>query len=335
MNRPARRVGMTLIELLAVVTVIALLAALLIPAVQSAREAARRVQCSNNLKQMGLALHQYAESQGTFPGGYLPNQGLIRQSYLMPLLPYLEQRALYDSYNANFVPPRGIPFSDPNNTVRRAELAVLLCPLESTWRSDPDEVFAQNKPTNYAANCGSDYSDGDGVFIARSLGPRDITDGLSQTSGVSEWIIGQGIDSTTPLRNPGMQADRLGSTWTLYDPIAVNDVEKLYVACESINSTRGVLQTGYKGSPWVDGGFAATQYNHKMPPNTPSCRYSALTEGQLSSAAAITAGSRHHGGAFTLLMDGGVRFVKSSVQRRIWASMGTRNGGEVNTATLP
>ena len=327
MNRPARRDGFTLIEVLVVVAVIALLAALLIPAVQAAREAARRARCANNLKQIGLALHQHAESRGTFPSGYQPNQNFAALSYLVPLLPYLDQHALYDALNVNFVPPRNVAFIDPNWTVLQTDLSVLLCPSDPDWMSHPEDVIADNKPTNYAANCGSDYYSGDGVFIAQPLAPRDITDGLSHTAGVSEWIIGKGTKFNAVNGVANIQGDRLGSTWSLAAPIAADNWDDFARVCENLDPHDSFVTQPYKGSPWVSGGAGGTQYNHLLPPNKPSCRFRTLS--------ATTAGSRHGNGMHTLLMDGGVRFVKESVQRRLWVALGTRGGGDADDATLP
>ena len=210
MDSFARRHGLTLIEMLVVIAVVGLLASLLIPAVQGARESARRAQCLNNLRQIGIALQQHAETHGMYPSGQNMMMGPVRASYLVPLLPYLEQGGLFNAINFDFVPPTGVAFKDPNDTIYEANLSVLLCPSDADWRSlGPWELICYMKPTNYAANAGNAGSSGDGVFISQALAPRDLTDGLSQTVGVAEWIIGKGSEYTI---NEGrhLRGDRLG-----------------------------------------------------------------------------------------------------------------------------
>src|SRR4051812_16337754 len=132
----ARRRGFTLIELLVVIAIIGVLIALLLPAVQAAREAARRMQCTNNLKQVGLALHNYHDVWGRFPMGSVqvdsPN-GSYRRPFLSSLLPFLEQRNLFDSYNYD------LSFQvDQNETTRTSIVAVFACP------SDSQQTFVNN-----------------------------------------------------------------------------------------------------------------------------------------------------------------------------------------------
>lgn len=331
MNRNQRHVGFTLIEILVVIAIIALIVAMLVPAVMSAREAARRIQCVNNLKQIGVALHQHAESRGVFPSGYQMSSGELKPSYLVGLLSYLDQKPLYDSLNFTFVPPRNVPFGMPNLTVTRAIVSVLLCPSDSSWLSNTTDIIILEKPTNYASNCGpSDQDNPDGVFLAKPIGPRDIPDGLSYTVGVSEWIIGKGT-RYSPGVGEDISGDRLGSTWGVRGPFSPADLDSFVRECTVLDMTRAFLGNSYKGSPWVNGGLATTQYNHTMPPNTPSCRYQAISGGGNDPLIiqAATAGSRHGGGANSLSMDGSVRFVKETVNRQVWAALGTRAGREV------
>lgn len=342
MNRLARRHGLTLIEVLVVLAIIALLAALLIPAVMSAREAARRVQCANNLKQIGLALHQHAEARGTFPPGTTLSQGDLQPSYLVHLLPYLDQPALHAAINFTYRAPEGIS-GDVQGTVRMAKLAVLLCPSDPDWMSHHVlERISFERATNYAGNAGTE-PDGileNGVFTARVIGPRDITDGLSQTAGVAEWIIGAGTDFRYDT-GPNIRGDRLGSIWTL-DPTTLprNDPDAFARSCIALDANRATVSYGSKGAPWMNGGVGSSQYDHVLPPNSPSCNYSVESRGYVAEPGtyflARSAGSRHSGGVHTLFMDSSVRFVKTSIERHIWSALSTRRGREiVDVSSLP
>ena len=311
MNHCNRR-GFTLIELLAVIAVIGILVALLLPAVQAAREAARRAQCASHLRQIGLAIQQHAEVHGAFPAG---SGKPLDASYLVQILPYLEQRPLYDSINLQLTDVHSV-FSNANMTARMAPPSIFLCPSDSQRRS-----ISSANAMNYAGNSGGDSKDGEGVFIGRPLSPRDVIDGLSQTVGVSEWIVGPGewifeANSTTA------RGHRLGSVYTTRQSFAPNELEAFARLCAGFTSDQVQVSLPYKGDPWLTSGLGATQYNHTLPPNLPSCSGSPWTE-------AITAGSFHVGGAYSLRMDGGVQYVKESVDPRIWSAVGTRFSGEV------
>ena len=169
------RDGFTLIEMLVVILIIAILAALLIPAVQRARESARRITCINNLKNLGLAIHNHEANFNTFPSG----SGPIGASYLVKLLPYIEQVQLYNSLNLQVLPTKVI-IGMENSTAFTCQVASFSCPSDS-FRSDAISYAA----TSYAANAGSNGKNfvyGDGAFIGRALAPNEITDGLSPSS---------------------------------------------------------------------------------------------------------------------------------------------------------
>jgi prepilin-type N-terminal cleavage/methylation domain-containing protein/prepilin-type processing-associated H-X9-DG protein len=219
MRRPIRH-GLTLIELLVVIGIISVLVALLIPAVQSAREAARRVQCSNNLKQIALGMHSYLNNVGTFPPGYLSLVLVSSQQALPPgetnpgptipgddggpgwsghamILPYLEQRPLYDQLNVTL----GVD-NPANSTSVHTTLAVFQCPSDGQWKPLVDVPYEQSSAGIICRMAGSNaiMSAGtirptcrscrdsfDGIFGRNlAIGPADITDGLSQTFGGGE-----------------------------------------------------------------------------------------------------------------------------------------------------
>ncbi len=236
----AARRGFTLIELLVVITIIGLLIALLLPAVQSAREAARRMQCVNNLKQLGLALHNYEGTHHAFPPGYVsafradgsdtgPGWG-----WAAMLLPQLEQKPLFDAINFS------LPIeSPPNSTGRLPTLAAFLCPSDAAkpswtaWVRDssgiPSRPICDVASANYVGVYGTSDPgiDGDGLFYRDSgVGIRDITDGTARTIAVGERSLSLGeatwVGSVTdavlfPVDNdgigyPGPKEDR-GWCW--------------------------------------------------------------------------------------------------------------------------
>ena len=336
MNRIRNR-GLTLIEMLVVIAVIALLAALLIPAIQSVRETARRAQCANNLKQLGIALNEHLANRGTYPSGIRPDTNpTAPSSYLVALLPCLDQQPLYNSINFFFVPPNGVSIISPNDTVYRAELAVLLCPAENAWKSQRSELITYEKPTNYPGNSGGGVVIDDGVIITRALGPRDIKDGLGQTAGVSEWIIGTGAPQQGGDYRQAW-GDQLGGIWSLRGPIAQNDFPTFQRMCLDLEIQKANLSVSNKGTPWVQAGYGDTQYNHALTPNSPSCIYSGGSSNlNFFGFQAYSAGSLHGNGANILFLDGSVHFAKQSIERSVWHAYGTRAGHEiVDATTLP
>jgi len=302
----------TLIELLVVIAIIAVLIALLLPAVQSAREAARRSQCINNLKQMGIGMHNHHDAQGTFPAGTL---NAPRQPWSMRILPYLEQGALSNALNmansAHFYLPQ-------QSTVVAATISVYLCP------SDPNggnTITQSNQPTrrkgNYAANWGNSHHDQGnpnpfagpngtvvpirGAFRVNTAtvpayGARDFTDGLSGTMMLSEIIDALSTSTLIDVR---------GDTWS-DSRCAFN-----YMAYTPPNS---------KIPDQVDG---SKDCNYPFQTNPP-CRV-----GNGSQPDYAAARSFHSGGVNVLFADGSVKFIKNSVNLETWRSLSTKDGGEI------
>ena len=341
MNRTRRLDrGFTLIELLVVIAIIAVLIALLLPAVQAAREAARRSQCVNNLKQIGLGLHNYESSISGFPTSELERfgpSGNVSPSSLAMLLPYMEQTPLYNAMNfgagGNSI---WNSRSDQNWTVQYTVVNVFLCP------SDTTRLTAAYGPTNYQSTAGADANNFNsttsvrtitnvqshaGVFNGLSVSNKmgSIVDGTSNTVGFSEVIKGVGATNTWDPLKPGAHVSKLSTVNT-------NNPQTDYAACKTVDRSAANITGGWPlGAGWWWGRSGQTRYSHVMTPNTVHCGFSngSSIANSDSNLDAITASSRHSGGVNALMMDGSVRFIKDSVGPPIWWALATRAGGEV------
>lgn len=311
---PTHRQGFTLIEVLVVVSIMAVLFVLLIAAVQQAREAARRSRCVNNLRQVGLALNAFVSRNEAFPS---PNSGPML-SFYVPLLPYLDQSALYSSINVEVDAPGVVP---ENRTAAMVSIGVLLCP------SDPPQSAGAGW-TSYAGNRGVCVKtpppvrfEYDGVFAVGATRPRGITDGLSNTAAVSEWLLGR-----PPVRRSkgqGMLRDERRTVFKTSRGHADPDWPKSFpVQCNSLDLSNATIAGIVKGIPWIEGEFGRTLYNHLMPINGRSCSNG-------TQFGAYTAGSTHPGGANVLFADGHVNFLRDSMTPAVWRALGTRSGGEM------
>jgi prepilin-type N-terminal cleavage/methylation domain-containing protein/prepilin-type processing-associated H-X9-DG protein len=347
--------GFTLIELLVVIAIIAILIALLLPAVQAAREAARRTQCVNNLKQLGIALHNYEGTYGGFPPaaitGLWPANPAVPAAYyrwgtLAFLTPFLEQTNVFNALNFSFplyLPTATYPgtgISAPNTTVVGTMVNLFLCPSDRMQKitttdgfyGGPDRDFA---PTNYpfcigdGAN-GSDLTNPDGTFRINTLTRiASITDGLSNTAFGSESLLGPGVQTTIP-NTPGSYS--LNS----YDVLFLN-AHWQGTSAASINTANCLaapsLSTERMGS-WVDGTYGYGVYDHHFTPNSTSFDCITVVHSAQGADLGLAEGwkaarSRHPGGVNVLFGDGSVHFFKNSIDPITWGAIATRAGGEV------
>ncbi|QDV36096.1 DUF1559 family PulG-like putative transporter [Tautonia plasticadhaerens] len=318
----ATRRGFTLIEVLVVVAVIGILVALLLPAVQMARESSRRAQCSNNLRQIGLALHNYEAALRAYPfgvGGWAPAGREPRWSAHSQLLPYLEQPALFDALNFVGVPWAHDPIPDNlwNRSILQATVSGFLCPSDAVSPADT-LVYGHS---SYRGNAGTqpinlpgDSPDGsgrnDGAFWFQSaIRTANVRDGLGNTAMFSERC----------LFDPGL-VDPLGDFFLSGDSIE---------SCRSagpMTSPRMLVANQRPGGRWADGNALYTRYHHVLPPGSPSCLLGGIED--YGSPVVSTASSRHPGGVNLLTGDGSVHFVKSTIDPEVWKAYGTVAGGE-------
>jgi prepilin-type N-terminal cleavage/methylation domain-containing protein len=326
------RKAFTLVELLTVVAVIGLLAALLLPAVQRAREAARRAQCQGSLRQLGIALTSYQTAAGVYPFGVGADGDGAGFTYTSPanrrfsmhsqMLPYLEQSVLFNGLNF-FVPPffpnqdgdpTGADGPGPNYTVAEVWVDAFVCP--SDFDRMPSRPWGQ---LNYRSCNGSTWSGrvGDGMFGQTTrIGPANVRDGLSNTAAMSERIRGhddyENVDVTTDqFRLAGLWTEATFTEWCA----TLSDAEAISLPKQPQNATAGMT--------WLEGNMSWTRYNHVLTPGHKTCINGVTWNGVI-----MTASSRHDGGVGLLLGDGSVRFVKETVSPDVWRALGTIAGGE-------
>lgn len=345
-----RRAGFTLIELLVVIAIIGVLIALLLPAVQAAREAARRAQCTNQLKQLGIAIHNYHDVFRALPFGkgldysmVLPSAPMYaRWSTHSQLLMFMEQKPLFDSINFSLPPESpsldtmGMGFmpayQDPdrsNMTASRIVISTFLCPSdgntggdwpagnnyfgnEGTWLCDLcDQMPSTTAPGEMAR----------GPFYNRScVNLSSMTDGTSQTAFFSERIRGNGSAS------PRSDMYQMNNQLTL---------DQTYQACTTLDTTMAMPMTSRIGACWVIGDMTCTTYNHVGGPNKRTCAGmpSDMSGSMANMSVQLPPSSYHPGGVNLLMGDGGVRFIKDSIALPAWRALSTRNGGEVLSAS--
>jgi prepilin-type N-terminal cleavage/methylation domain-containing protein/prepilin-type processing-associated H-X9-DG protein len=321
----SRRHGFTLIELLVVIAIIAVLIALLLPAVQAAREAARRIQCTNNLKQFGLAMHNYHQAHGTFPIGIMGIRGPTprypqvgdtsgannRRTWVYSIAPFIEQGALFQSFNFN------LPWNHATQTtVLRTYMAACHCPSDPNTDSIEEQSSSNHRPKgNYMVNWGNTHYDQDRsnnpfkgpagtvMFIGspfsldNCFGVQNLTDGTSNTLLLAEVIVG------APKGTAQSLSDHRGDIY--------ND------------DHNGAMFMAYTTPNSLIPDYVPTYCQHPFGQNPPCLN---------KSPAFNAARSFHPGGVNATMADGSVKFVKNNVNITTWRALGTPNGGEVLSA---
>lgn len=303
-----RRPGFTLIEVLVVIAVIGLLVALLLPAVQMAREAARRTSCISNLKQIGLAMHNYHSTCGSFPGSSVARQF----SPHVALLPHLDQATLYNSINVCLIRPGPSPML--NKTAQTTQVGIFLCPSEAL------PSYGQAS-TSYAGCVGYGFQiqkKRNGLFTHPCVSMAGLVDGASHTAAFSEWLL------APPPADHGAGHDRRRYNFRLEELIHPNQFDRFTSTCLQADPSRNKYGANARGVGWMNPSEGKTLYNHDITMNGPSC-----LNGDYVPEGAWTAGSFHSGTANVLFADGHVRPMKESIETRVWQSASTRAGGEV------
>jgi prepilin-type N-terminal cleavage/methylation domain-containing protein/prepilin-type processing-associated H-X9-DG protein len=348
MRRSKSDRGFTLIELLVVISIIAVLIALLLPAVQAAREAARRAQCVNNLKQIGLAMHNYHSTNDTFPlHSELVVDGTSSYAawspgYLVFALPYMEGNPLANAFNYQAPCLTGCSgaASARNSTVYNSSVQSFLCPSDA----NAGGVFPQ--ASSYSCSVGPQFCLGDaaecgtkvGLFgYSSAFGIRDCLDGSSNTVAVAEARTGN--NSGTASKDGSeyfWSQSALG--WPVNPPSGKGNDQVMPVGAANLTTylascdTQRASATGENHdahSRWSTARMGTgTSISMILTPNSThaDCTWYPGTMGLYSSR------SRHPGGVNTLLADGSVHFIKNSVSQITWWALGTKAGGEVISA---
>jgi prepilin-type N-terminal cleavage/methylation domain-containing protein/prepilin-type processing-associated H-X9-DG protein len=320
------RRGFTLVELLVVIAIIAVLISLLLPAVQRVREAAARISCSNNLKQIGLALHNYHGAMKALPPAQNPFPLVF--SPQARILPYIEQDNLQKLIN--FTQPPLDFFgtgTNPNDNASptcasKFEVKLFLCPSDAVSPRVPGSAYGA---TNYVACVGSgtvasgSFAQGDGIFWISPVRLTDIVDGTSNTVAFSETLLGNGNTSTGATPSDP-QRERL---------LVLLPMIPTPTTCSS-GGGAGTFWSGQRSAKWINGHYGDALYNHFYTPNAANWDCGDSYGGGTSSDMALTAArSNHPGGVNVLFADGSVHFISNAINSVTWRALATRAGGEV------
>jgi len=352
MSSSQSRRAFTLVELLVVIAIIGVLIALLLPAVQAAREAARRSQCSNHQKQLGIALHNYHDVYNKFPwlrgGRNNPNANRCGDYHgIIALLPFYEQGARFDLINTDL--PARDPW-DSNYLPWQGQIPILVCPSSNLppVRNHP-RVAQRSYHFSVGTTINNNYAgETNGLFSFQTLNPsaapvcagstlqkgfRDITDGSSNTIAVSEKGAGAEVGSRT-IYGQSIFNSNLNNLVNNPAICLATAVNRRYLPAFSIATYTTADLWGFGHSHWA-------AFTTILPPNSPSCYQGG---GNPSNAPGVYSVSSYHpGGALACMADGSVRFVNETINCGnfgnitpardfgVWGALGTIAGGETNT----
>ena len=352
--------GFTLVELLVVIAIIGVLVALLLPAVQAAREAARRSQCSNALKQFGLAMHNYADVFKVFPARRSGTNGTIskdgnrsqanyfRMSAFIPLLPFIEQKPLFDAivaggkYGSTTYAAGGPAAWNTSYPPFRTQVAILLCPSDKT----PPPTASQVGRNSYAFSLGDQIINHNsntklvrGIFGSQLCkGFKDITDGSSNTIAMSErvWSGAFGLRTANGEEAKATTASNVSSVSTNPGTCLAKANGQEFI---------GIRIKGMFGALWSDGQAERVAFNTVLPPNSPSCVNDANQNAD-SNGGVLNAASYHPNGVNAVFADGSVRFIAQNINTGnraakpvnagrspygVWGALGSTDGREAVT----
>jgi prepilin-type N-terminal cleavage/methylation domain-containing protein len=332
MNRHhTRSRGFTLIELLVVIAIIAILIALLLPAVQQAREAARRSQCKNSLKQVGLALHNYESSFTRLPPGSIVSGITPNGSSPIPhFLPNFDAANAYNLFNFG----ADINNSADNLAARTQKLPVLNCPshpVKAPFITSAAQCAGGCGTSTYVQSLGANanYAANNGPF-GRSYGARfaDITDGMSNTGLFGEIRIGPsdgtGTTGVVPAGDPDDYNVATNLAFATFDAGANGVSGDTAYSPECDNRANTAYR--YRGKQYYRGNVVATYYSHTLTPNS---RFRDCIRGTGVDRGHLAIRSYHVGGAHVVLCDGAVRFVSDNINDGIWRAVGSKAGGDI------
>jgi prepilin-type N-terminal cleavage/methylation domain-containing protein len=332
-----RRSGFTLVELLVVIAIIGVLVALLLPAVQAARAAANRMSCGNNVKQMGIGLHNYHDTFKVLPplsvGGPWDTF-----AWRVHILPFIEQQAIYDGITFSNItsPTQHVPWSGTQADAqgrlpgyRGAEVSAFVCPADGgLTAANPNSAVLIGR-ANYRACVGTTINnnatgDTNGIFRAvQARGLADVFDGTSNTVMVSEMCMAN-IGNRTDVKGNVVHSVAGGADAAFASACLANSEGNS--GKKISQGAIGNVVTAYSpGQRWPDGRPVFSAVSLFLGPNQISCKEGGNTDQQYG---AYTANSRHSGGVMTGLGDGSVKFVADSIDLAVWHAAGTRGGGE-------